>query len=79
MGGDEFLVILPECPPEKVDVVLPRLTNFEIEMGEDRISVSSTHGWARYELADTAEELIKRADEAFYANKALHFVNDAQN
>lgn len=79
LGGDEFLVILPECPPEKVGVVLTRLTDFEIETGEDRIPVSSSHGWARYELADTAEELIKRADEALYANKALRFAHAAQN
>ena len=79
LGGDEFLVILPACPPEKVDVVLSRLGNFEIEMGEHRIPVSSSHGWARYELADTAEELVKRADEALYANKALRFAHAAEN
>jgi len=73
LGGDEFLVILPECPPEKAGVVLTRLTDFEIETGEDRIPVSSSRGWARYELAYTAEELIKRADKALYANKAARF------
>jgi two-component system cell cycle response regulator len=70
LGGDEFLVILPECPPEKVEVVLSRLKDFEIEIGQDKIQVSSSRGWAQYEVADTAEELIRRADEALYAHKA---------
>lgn len=78
LGGDEFLVILPECPPEKVGVVLSRLTEFEIETGEHRIPVSSSHGWARYEFSDTAEELIKRADEALYANKASRFASHSK-
>jgi diguanylate cyclase (GGDEF)-like protein len=70
LGGDEFLVILPECPPENVEVVLSRLKDFEIEIGQDKIQVSSSRGWAQYEAADTAEELIRRADEALYAHKA---------
>jgi diguanylate cyclase (GGDEF)-like protein len=79
LGGDEFLVILPECPPEKVDVVLSRLTDFEIEMGQDRIPVSSSRGWAQYEAANTAEELIRRADEALYAHKAMRFAHACQH
>jgi diguanylate cyclase (GGDEF)-like protein len=71
LGGDEFLVILPECPPEKIDIVLSRVKDLEVETGQDRIPVSSSQGWAKYELADTAEELIKRADEALYENKAM--------
>jgi GGDEF domain-containing protein len=75
LGGDEFLVILPECPPEKVEVVLSRLKDFEIEIGQDKIPVSSSRGWAQYEAADTAEELIRRADEALYAHKATRFAH----
>jgi diguanylate cyclase (GGDEF)-like protein len=79
LGGDEFLVILPECPPEKIDIVLSRLTEFEVETGQDRIPVSSSRGWAQYELADTAEQLIRRADEALYANKAMRFSHTSHN
>ena len=75
LGGDEFLVILPECPPENVDVILSRITEFEVELGQDRIPVSSSRGWAQYEVDDTAEELIRRADEALYANKAMRFAH----
>jgi len=78
LGGDEFLVILPDCPPEMMDVVLSRLKNFEIEMGLDRIPVSSSRGWAQYEAADSAEELMRRADEALYAHKAMRFAHGRQ-
>jgi diguanylate cyclase (GGDEF)-like protein len=77
LGGDEFLVILPECPPEEVDIVLSRVSDFEIETGQDRIPISSSRGWAQYELADTAEELINRADKALYANKAKRLTNSS--
>jgi diguanylate cyclase (GGDEF)-like protein len=71
LGGDEFLLVLPECPLEKVDVVLSRLKDFEITLEHNRIPVSSSCGWAQYEADDTVEELIRRADLALYAQKAM--------
>ena len=70
MGGDEFMVMLPECPPEKIDVVMSRLDNFEVEIGREKIHVLCSKGWAQYVASDTADELIKRADEALYADKS---------
>jgi len=78
LGGDEFLVILPECPPEKMAAVLSRLSDFEIEIGQDRVPVSGSRGWAQYEAGDSAEELIRRADEALYAHKAMRFAHSRQ-
>jgi GGDEF domain-containing protein len=37
MGGDEFLVLLPECPPDKVKLVLTRLGPIDIDFGEGTI------------------------------------------
>jgi diguanylate cyclase (GGDEF)-like protein len=73
LGGDEFLVILPDCPPEKIGIVLSRLAEFEVETAQDMIAVSSSRGWAQYEPADTAEKLMNRADESLYENKAMRF------
>jgi diguanylate cyclase (GGDEF)-like protein len=71
LGGDEFLVILPECPPEKVQIVLSRLTSFEADCDDgNRIFVSSSRGWAQYHPSETPEQLIKRADRALYEEKA---------
>jgi len=69
MGGDEFLVVLLECPSEKVQLVLNRIRDFEVEYEGTKIGVSSSYGWARYNLGDTSDELIRRADMELYANK----------
>jgi diguanylate cyclase (GGDEF)-like protein len=79
LGGDEFLVVLLDCPPEKVDVVLSRVTDFEIKIGQDSITVTSCRGWAQYEAHDSAEALIKRADEALYTNKTRRFAHAPQS
>jgi len=70
LGGDEFLVILPECPPEDVQIVLSRITSFEVDCDGKKVAVSSSRGWAQYQLTDTPDELIKRADQALYEEKA---------
>jgi diguanylate cyclase len=69
MGGDEFLVVLPECPPEKVKLVLSRLTPFDLEVDGNRFHVSGSCGWTQYQTGETAEQLIARADDALYAHK----------
>ena len=79
LGGDEFLVILPECPPEKVHLVLSRLTPFEADCDGQRIAVSSSRGWAQYCPGETPEQLIKRADRALYEEKASHRVCTPEN
>ena len=68
-GGDEFLVVLPECPPEKVKLVLSRLTPFDLEVDGNRFHVSGSCGWTQYQTGETAEQLIARADDALYAHK----------
>ena len=69
LGGDEFLVILTECPPGKAEMILSRLVNFEVQSEDKSISVSSSSGWAQYVAGESIEELIKRADAALYAQK----------
>ena len=70
IGGDEFMIVLPECPPEKVQTVLSRLVAFEIEFEGTRIPISASQGWVRYQAPETAEGIIKRADAALYQQKA---------
>src|ERR1700682_3619172 len=40
LGGDEFLVLLPECKPEGVHQVLSRLSGLKVECKEQLIDVS---------------------------------------
>jgi diguanylate cyclase (GGDEF)-like protein len=70
LGGDEFLVVLPECPPEKIELVLSRLMDVQVKLGNENIPVFCSIGWTQYQANDTAEELIRRADAALYADKA---------
>ena len=46
-GGDEFLVVLLDCPPEKVKLILSRLASFDLEIDGNRFYVSGSCGWAQ--------------------------------
>jgi diguanylate cyclase (GGDEF)-like protein len=69
LGGDEFLVLLPECTLEQLQLVLKRLGPFEVDWQGHRIPVTFSAGWKQYEMGDRPEELLARADEALYASK----------
>jgi diguanylate cyclase (GGDEF)-like protein len=69
MGGDEFMVLLPECQPDQARSLLDRLSTVEVEFREARIPVTYSAGWAGYRPGETAEEILERADQDLYANK----------
>jgi diguanylate cyclase (GGDEF)-like protein len=69
LGGDEFLLILPECKPDEVRHVLGRLTGMRMEIDNDEIPLTFSAGWANYIPGESAEELMKRADGELYVNK----------
>lgn len=68
-GGDEFLVVLPECKPENVQHVLKRLEGIRVEIEGRNLSVALSAGWAELSSGESAKELLGRADAALYANK----------
>ena len=69
LGGDEFLVVLPECTLEQLKLVLQRLRSFELDWQGQKIPVTFSAGWKDYEMGDRPEEMLARADEALYSNK----------
>jgi diguanylate cyclase (GGDEF)-like protein len=69
LGGDEFLLVLPECPRDKVSVILQRIGTPTIDCDGIKIHVCYSSG-AHFEYGDTAETLLARADEVLYAKKA---------
>jgi diguanylate cyclase (GGDEF)-like protein len=69
LGGDEFLVLLPECTLEQVQTVLGRLGSIEVEWQGQQIPVTFSAGWRQYEMGDRPEKLLERADQALYARK----------
>jgi diguanylate cyclase (GGDEF)-like protein len=69
LGGDEFLVVLPECTLGQLKLVLERLRSFELEWQGQKIPVTFSAGWKDYEMGDRPEEMLARADQALYASK----------
>ena len=69
LGGDEFMVLLPECRSEEVRHVLSRLDGLEFQYDGDKIPCRFSRGWTDYKPGETSEEFLKRADEALYADK----------
>ena len=69
LGGDEFLVLLPECTLEQLQLVLGRLGSLQVNWQGQKIPVSFSAGWKEYEMGDRPEELLASADQALYARK----------
>jgi diguanylate cyclase (GGDEF)-like protein len=69
LGGDEFLVLLPECTLEQLKLVLGRLGSLEVDWEGQMIPITFSAGWKQYELGERPEQLLARADQALYARK----------
>jgi diguanylate cyclase (GGDEF)-like protein len=69
MGGDEFLVLLPECPLDQVPVLVARLRGLEVNYRGQRIPVEFSFGCVGYERAETPEQFLERVDQDLYADK----------
>ena len=69
MGGDEFMVVLAECPAEQVPHALLRLRGLEVNFKGEKISVTFSAGWAVHEPGELLEQLLERADQVLYVDK----------
>jgi len=77
-GGDEFLVVLPECKPENVQHVLKRLEGIRVEIEGRALHLALSAGWAELRSGESAKDLLARADTALYANKRTKSVAQSQ-
>jgi len=68
-GGDEFLVVLPECKPENVQAVLKRLEGIRVEIEGHNLPIVISAGWADLLSGESAKDLLARADAELYVNK----------
>jgi diguanylate cyclase (GGDEF)-like protein len=68
-GGDEFLLLLPECGPGQVQFVLKRLEGLQTDVAGEILPVRYSVGWANYSPGESYEDLLGRADKALYVNK----------
>ena len=69
MGGDEFLLLLPECPVDQVPVLVERLRGLEVNFQGHRIPIEFSSGCAGYDRAETPEQFLVRVDQRLYADK----------
>ena len=69
LGGDEFLLLLPECKLDEVRHILNRLSGMKMEFDGHLLNISFAAGWANNKPGELAEQLLKRADDALYVNK----------
>ena len=75
-GGEEFVVIMPDTPPEQAALIAERLRKaiedreFVLGAGGQRISMTASMGIAsNLAGAETPEQLLKQADLALYQAK----------
>jgi diguanylate cyclase (GGDEF)-like protein len=69
MGGDEFLVLLPECSIGQVESFLARLRPMEAGYASQKIPIFFSAGWVGYEQGESTEQFLERADRTLYAEK----------
>ena len=77
IGGDEFIVVLPECPRKNVHIILSRLKPFPVMVDRRRITVSYSRGSAQCQVGDTPQTIMQRADKALYAEKSARVATTA--
>jgi diguanylate cyclase (GGDEF)-like protein len=71
LGGDEFLVLLPECKLSEVHFVLNRLDGMIGVFDGHQIPLGFAAGWTDYIPGESSQTLMMRADTALYANKRI--------
>jgi diguanylate cyclase (GGDEF)-like protein len=69
LGGDEFLVLLPECTSQQLQLVLGRLGSLQVDWHGQEIPITFSAGWKQYELGERPEEMLARADKVLYDRK----------
>ena len=76
IGGDEFAVVLthpdPEAAAAKAEALAATLCTEKVLFNGIPLYVSAAYGVTHIGVGDTAEKALARADEAMYADKALH-------
>jgi diguanylate cyclase (GGDEF)-like protein len=72
-GGEEFILLLPGADRDGGTLVAERLRRsiegLTIDVPQAKLKVTASFGVAQLEAADTAADLVARADKGLYAAK----------
>jgi diguanylate cyclase len=71
-GGDEFILVLPDCNLEQASLLSHRLRNCQVNIGNIRLPLMFSSGSAQRQRDESAESLLQRADTALYEAKRAH-------
>jgi diguanylate cyclase (GGDEF)-like protein len=69
MGGDEFMVILPECDFDDVSKPIERMRGSVCTHAGETIPINFSIGCVEHRRGESTSELLERADAALYAHK----------
>jgi diguanylate cyclase (GGDEF)-like protein len=76
IGGDEFAVVLthvgPDAAAAKAEALAATICTEKVLYQGQALYISAAYGLTHLAITDTAELALARADEAMYADKALH-------
>lgn len=74
IGGDEFCVLLDHCGEERAREIVERMASCiaaeRLDLGSTTLTISVTFGLSELKKADTAAQLLDRADREMYRAKA---------
>ncbi len=74
-GGDEFLILLPDCPSAEAERVAKRLCE---ALPLSSLDCTCSTGIALWDGHETAEGLLSRADKALYETKNARYASPSQ-
>jgi diguanylate cyclase (GGDEF)-like protein len=69
MGGDEFLLALPDCTVEQAAGPLSRIRECRLQYEGHPIDIKFSVGVVQHVVGETLTQLLERADATMYANK----------
>jgi len=69
LGGDEFMLLLPECDATQVHLLLERMENIEADIDNKKIAITYAVGWADWQNGQRPQDLLDEADKALYQHK----------
>ena len=69
LGGDEFMLLLPECDATQVHLLLERMENIEVDLSGERVAIRYSVGWADCQKGQRPQDLLDEADKALYLHK----------
>jgi diguanylate cyclase (GGDEF)-like protein len=73
IGGDEFLIVFPNCTKEKAEEIWQRILEDFKKFNEENksYSIEVSHGISQFDMVHVknVDELITEADEKMYKEK----------